>query len=354
MPQKIEVCACDFHVHLREGQMLKDVAPLFNVCEYITAMTNLPYPVKDRQTRMAYFEEIRRANPCFEAIVAVMLTEDTDPEEINDLHGLGLKVVLKNIPPNVSTNSKFGVRLEEMIAKRYVLLRECELRGIPLSLHAELDFDPLTGKPIPDIKREARAIPYAELLVRIFPNLPIIVEHITTKPMVNFILRAPPNVVGTITAHHPVTGYFEVFDRKGKIIAPEKYCKPVAKSRGDIDAVNHAMISEEEKFFFGSDCAPHLWGNKIKGRPAAGVFCPPAVALPIITGIFDKRGALSRLNSFLSKNGKKFYGLPDLGKSVKLIKERWVVPELYHGIRVFKGGEALEWKIDGFQGLLPG
>lgn len=226
----------------------------------------------------------------------------------------------------------------------YPVFKEAEKLGIIFSGHWELNKDPKSGKSIPEVKREVAAISYLEKIIQDFPKLKIVVEHATTQEMLEFVKKAPDNVAATLTVHHALLTYQDVFDEKEKIKNSFNYCKPVAKSGDDRQAVVKAMVSGNKKFFFGSDSAPHNISQKIKEKPAAGIFSAPVV-LPLLCQIFEKTDKLDMLENFVSKFGAEFYGLPLNQKKITLKSQDWKIPLNYEEIPIFKGGETLEWQI---------
>ena len=176
------------------------------------------------------------------------------------------------------------------------------------------------------------------------PELKIVIEHISSMAMVGFIEGAPSNVAATITAHHPVLAYKDVFNEDGAILNPHYYCQPVAKAMIDREAIIRAMTSGNPKFFFGSDSAPHLIAEKEKTNPPPGIFSAP-VALPLLCHIFERQDALKKLEPFVSQFGADFYGFPLNKGTLVLEKGPWRAWRAYKGIGIFLGQEYLNWSI---------
>lgn len=334
----------DFHVHLREDKMLQNVFPFtFLAFERCLAMGNLPKPIVSGIDARRYRKKIISLLPppsIFKLITSIMMVNGITPDIVSHACPADA-LVLKLIPGGASTNSDDGVSLIKL-RKYYSVLKVAEKQGAIFSIHAELNFD-LNGKEVPELEREEKAIPYIAQIIKDFPELKIVVEHVSTKKMVEFIISSPPNVAATITAHHVILTYDDVYSN-GKIIDPFSYCKPVAKLENDRRAVLGAMLSNNLKFFFGSDSAPHLLDKKFKNPPAAGIFSAP-VALPILAQIFEKHGALERLENFVSYFGAKFYELPLNQGEITLIKKPWIVPAIINNIPVFMGDKTLDWQI---------
>ncbi len=335
----------DFHVHLRQGDLLQVVLP-FTSCVFsrAVAMGNLSTPIVTAQQIRDYRLEIlaHRINSSFSPIMSVMLVNGMTPEILAETHKVGTQV-LKLIPGGTSTNSNEGVPLAEL-EKYYSVLAKAQELGMIFSGHFELIMDPKTGENIPELKREERAIPYLKAIVREFPGLKVVVEHVTTKRMIQLVKDSPDNVAATITAHHLLLEAKDVIDEKGVAINPFNYCKPIAKTEEDREAVVGAAISSNPKFFFGSDSAPHPFSAKRRIPPAAGIFSAP-VALLLLTQVFGERAALSRLEGFVSQSGARFYGLPPNPDTITLEEKDWMVPESIKGIPVFWGGKILKWQV---------
>lgn len=334
----------DFHVHLREEDELEDILPLFNLCESLVAMTNLKDPVVNLESALRYLDQILSQNPDFEVILAVMLTDNTTPETVIKIHERIKRIAIKNIPPGTSTHSEYGVRLWNL-KRKYPVFEICQERGIPFLNHWELDFNPHTGQAVLDHLREAESLPFLEELVHDFHTLPIVVEHASTRKMINFVKQARSNIVATLPVHFAIIDFWEVFDSSMNIINPDFFCRPVAKFADDRQAVIQAMVSGNKKFFLGEDCAFHRWWKKIGPKPNAGISIPPFIYLPLLCDIFENCNALDKLNDFVSTFGRQFYNLPPGKKSIKLKREFWQVPKFYKDFRLFQGGEILNWKI---------
>ena len=338
----------DFYVHSRQGDLLRTVLPFTaNIFGRAVIMGNLAVPVVTAEQVENYRSEILSSGvrPSFNPIMSVMLVmlvNGMTPEMLAGAQGAGARV-LKFIPGGTSTNSNEGVPLTELKNYYPVLAKAHEL-GMIFSGHFELIADPETGKNIPELEREERAIPFLEAMVREFPDLKIVVEHVTTGRMVRLVKDSPVNVAATITAHHLLLEARDVIDGEGQIINPLNYCKPIAKTKEDREAVIKAAISGNPKFFFGSDFAPHPILAKRKIPPAAEIFSAP-VALSLLAKVFEARGALGGLEDFSSRFGAQFYGLPLNPGTITLEKRDWLVPESVGGIPIFLRGEILEWRV---------
>lgn len=334
----------DMHVHFRDGLMLQNVAPFTaHVFGRAVAMGNLPAPITTSEMVRAYRKEIKSVSPDgFNPIMSVMMTKGITPKDIREVHRAGAKV-LKMIPVSTSTNSSEGIMLDEL--KDYLPVFEAVKKaGMVFSIHAELICDPKTGKEIPEILREEAAIPFLKRLISGTPGLKIVVEHASTRKMIEFVKEAPKNVAATLTVHHALVNYSDVFDAQGRIRDPFLYCKPVAKTEDDRLTVIEEMTGANPKFFFGSDSAPHLIWKKKSGEPPAGIFTAPVV-LPLLCEIFEREGKLERLENFVSGFGAEFYGLPFNKGMIELERESWIVPKEYENVKIFWGGKTLQWQV---------
>lgn len=337
----------DYHLHLRRKFILADVLPFTtSVFKRAVIMGNTSPPIKTARDVIIYRQEIKSlTNSDFEPIMSIMLTNGTTPETIEDAHDAGAKV-LKLIPGGASTNSDEGVSLSKL-QEYYPVLEKVQSLGMVFSAHFELTNDPVTGEEIPEIHREARAIPFLLQLVEYFPDLRIVVEHASCREMIQVVKDLPKNVAATLTAHHATMTWFDCSVVNNKVINPLNYCKPIFKTEQDRIAVAEAMTSGNPKFFLGSDSAPHLMTAKFPGqgqRPAAGLFTAPVLA-PLLCHIFEWHRCLNKLEDFTSRFGAEFYGLPLNEGEIIVVKEPWVVPREYKGLPIFMGGQEFKWQI---------
>lgn len=337
----------DFHLHLRREQMLAAVLPFTtNVFKRAVVMGNTSPLIKTARDVIIYRREIKSlTNSDFEPIMSIMLTNGTAPETIEDAHEVGAKV-LKLIPGGASTNSDEGVSLSKL-QEYYPVLEKVQSLGMIFSVHFELTNDPVTGEEIPEIHREARAIPFLLQLVEHFPDLRIVVEHASCREMIQVVKDLPKNVAATLTAHHATMTWFDCSVVNGKVIGPLDYCKPIFKTELDRIAVAEAMTSGNPKFFLGSDSAPHLIEAKRQGSDGkimAGIFTAPVV-LSSVFHIFEWHRCLERVGDFTSRFGAEHYGLPLNDGEIIMVKKPWVVPLEHRGIPVFMGGREFKWQL---------
>ena len=333
----------DAHMHLRQGQMLANVAKFTKPFWGGVIMGNTNPPITTTGDAFNYQQEIFLAAPGFQPFMTIMLNRQITVGIIRDAWEAGIKII-KFIPGNTSTNSANGVNLWDA-SFYFPLLREAQELGMILSIHAEAVTDSL-DKLIPYEQREEEAIEVLSVIAMSFPMLRIVVEHASTYEMINYVEEnyAFRPTVATITAHHLLLETSDVLRRDGSVEKPLNFCLPVAKSRKDREALIKAATSGLPCFFFGSDSAPHLWPAKNNG--AAGVFSHPT-ALQTLAEIFAKKNALEKLPDFTSGFAEKFYNLdpPSNRGEITLKKESWQVPLEHKGIPIFRGGEKITWKI---------
>jgi dihydroorotase len=274
--------------------------------------------------------------------MTIMLTRATTPSTVIEAAKRGVKI-LKFIPLGVSTNSDESVGMDEL-GDFYFLLEAAQQSDIVFSGHWEALRLPGKDEDLPNFHRETAAIGYLDKIVRAFPRLRIVVEHASTKRMIDYIKQAPLNVRATLTLQHAYITLSDVCDGWGNIINPYNYCKPIVKSEEDRVAVMQAMISGDPHFFFGSDTAPHPRSAKGKNPPAAGIDSS-LVAKAILVQIFEDNNALKNLNGFTNSFGAEFYGLPKDTAKIEMVKQDWVVPQEHEGIVPFMAGKTLHWQI---------
>ena len=329
----------DWHVHLRDGDMLKAVAG-YTARQFARAivMPNLSPPVTSVAAAIAYRERIVAAAPGFAPLMTVYLTDASDPVEIERGHVEGVFTAAKLYPAHATTNSAHGVT---DIAKLYPVLEAMQRIGMPLLVHGEV-----TDRDVDVFDREAVFIErILSGIVRDFPALKIVFEHITTAEAVAFVDASSPNVAATITPHHLMLNRNAMFDGG---IRPHAYCLPVVKRERHRLALRKAATSGSPQFFLGTDSAPHAQSAKETACGCAGIFNAP-YALESYASVFDQEGALDRLEGFASEHGPRFYGLPLNEGMVRLERASGVVPDVVDccGIDVvpFCSGATLGWRF---------
>jgi len=328
----------DWHVHLRDGDMLEAAAAhSARIFARAIVMPNLAPPVTGVAAAEAYRTRILAALPResdFTPLMTCYLVDHAPPAEIARGFEEGVFAAAKLYPAHATTNSAHGVR---DIASLAPALEAMQRIGMPLLVHGEV------ADPEVDIfDREAIFIERVLAgLVRDFPALKIVFEHITTAEAVAFVEGAGPTVAATITPHHLVINRNAMFDGG---IRPHAYCLPVAKRERHRLAIRRAAVSGSPKFFLGTDSAPHAIGAKESACGCAGIFNAP-FALETYATAFEEEGALDRLEAFASENGPRFYGLPLNEDRVVLERTPVTVPQTVAGIVPFLAGQTLPWRF---------
>jgi dihydroorotase len=331
----------DWHVHLRDGAMLQGVAA-YTARQFGRAivMPNLSPPVTTTAAAQAYRERIMAALPdgvSFEPLMTAYLTDHTDPADLTRGKAEGVLTAAKLYPANATTNSAHGV---SDIARLDPVFAAMEEAGLVLCIHGEV-----TDPEIDVFDREAVFIErHLERLVRAFPKLKIVLEHLTTQEGVAFVEGAGPNVAATITPQHLH------LNRNAMLVGgirPHAYCLPVAKREKHRLALRMAATSGSPKFFLGTDSAPHAKHDKESSCGCAGIFNAP-FALESYLEVFEDEGALDRFEGFASLHGPAFYGLPVNEGTVTLVREDIVVPATIDAaspVVPFHAGETLRWRL---------
>jgi dihydroorotase len=332
----------DWHVHLRDGDVLSAVAP-YTAAQFGRAivMPNLSPPVTTADAAKAYRARIKAVLPegsDFEPLMTCYLTDSADADEIVRGFGQGVFTACKLYPAHATTNSAHGVT---DIANIRPVLEVMQRVGMPLLIHGEV-----TDRDVDVFDREAVFIDriFAPLL-RDFPALKAVFEHITTKDAADFVASGPATLAATITPQHLHINRNAMFDGG---ICPHAYCLPVAKREVHRLALRAAAVSGSPKFFLGTDSAPHAVGAKESACGCAGIFNSPH-ALESYAAVFDEEGALDRLEGFASEHGPRFYGLPLNSGTVTLARHPFIVPETLPladtRIVPFHAGTTLNWSI---------
>ena len=328
----------DWHVHLRDGAMLEAVAP-FTARQFARAiiMPNLAPPVTSVAGASAYRDRIRAAaGPDFTPLMTAYLTDDTDPDEIERGFSEGVWVAAKLYPAGATTNSASGVT---DVGNIRAVLERMETTGIVLCVHGEV-----TDPTVDVFDREAVFIDRVlSGILRDFPALKVVFEHITTRDAVAFVEQSGPTVAATVTPHHLTINRNALFDGG---LRPHAYCLPVAKREEHRLAVCKAATSGSPKFFLGTDSAPHARHAKESACGCAGIFNAP-FALETYATVFDAEGALDKLEGFASDHGARFYSLPLNDGAVMLERVPSKVSDEVAGLVPFLAGETIGWSIAG-------
>ena len=332
----------DWHVHLRDGDMLRLVAP-FTARQFGRAivMPNLVPPVTTVKAASDYRDRIREAaGPGFEPLMTCYLTDESSPDEIQRGFEEGVWTAAKLYPAGATTNSAFGVTDVRNI---YRVLEQLQWIGMVLCIHGEV-----TDPDVDVFDREAVFIDRVLTgIIREFPDLKIVLEHITTADAADFVREAVPNVAATITPHHLRLNRNALFAGG---LRPHAYCLPVVKREKHRLAIRAAAVSGSPKFFLGTDSAPHARHAKESGCGCAGIFNAP-YALESYAAVFEEERALDRLEGFASEHGARFYGLPLNEGTVTLERAENEVPDRMGvgGIDLvpFHAGQTLGWSFAG-------
>ncbi|WP_141047134.1 dihydroorotase [Aliarcobacter cryaerophilus] len=330
----------DMHLHLRDGDMLRLVAPLTsNSFSGALVMPNLVPPVTTKDALLSYKKRVIEAckGDDFTPYMTLFFQNNYSFEFLEDIKDeiIGIKLY----PAGITTNSETGVSSMDIEVLRPTLENMSKL-GIPLCIHGE------TNGFVMD--REKEFMPIYESLAIAFPNLKIVMEHITTKDAVE-LLDKYSNLYATVTLHHLLITLDDVV---GGMLDPHLFCKPIAKRPEDRNALLNAALKAHPKLMFGSDSAPHPKHKKECCGCAAGVFTSP-IALQVLVELFEKHDSLENLNDFVSNNAKKIYGLDLNKKRIKLIKKDFVVPAIYEykdeKVVPMYAGKTISWSIDSIQ-----
>ena len=331
----------DWHLHVRDGIPLNTVVP-HTAAQFGRAiiMPNLKPPVTTAEQALAYKQRIQAAVPVgvsFEPLMTLYLTDNTPPEEVARAKAAGV-VAFKLYPAGATTNSDAGVT---DIRKTYATLEAMQREGILLLVHGEV-----TDPAIDIFDREAVFIEQVmQPLRRDFPALKVVFEHITTKDAAEYVTQADQYTGATITAHHLLYNRNAIFTGG---IRPHYYCLPVLKREVHRLALVQAATSGSDRFFLGTDSAPHAAHLKEHATGCAGCYTAHA-AMELYAEAFEAAGALDRLEAFASFNGPAFYGLPRNTGTITLRKESWTTPESFaYGeaeLKPLRGGEELGWRL---------
>jgi dihydroorotase len=333
----------DWHLHLRDGDMLRLVAPE-SARHFARAliMPNLVPPVVTGAQAAAYRDRIRAALPpgsAFTPLMTLYLTEATDPADVVAAHAAGIVTAVKLYPAGATTNSHAGVRNIDRVRP---ILEAMAAAGVPLCVHGEV-----TDPAVDIFDREAVFLDTVlDPLRRAVPGLRVVLEHVTTAEGVGYVLTGGPGIAGTITAHHLVLNRNHILAGG---IRPHYYCLPVAKRETHRRALVAAATGGSGRFFLGTDSAPHPDHLKEHACGCAGCFTAPN-AIPLVATVFEAEGALDRLEGFVSLHGAAFYGLPPNAGTITLARGAPLdLPAKIEGaggpVTVFDPGFPILWHV---------
>jgi dihydroorotase len=331
----------DWHLHLRDGDILDSVAP-FTAKQFQRAivMPNLKPAVATVKQAAAYLDRILAAveGSDFEPLMTLYLTDNTSAEEIIAARKSCFIKGVKLYPAGATTNSDEGVTDIRLCD---AALEEMQRAGLPLLVHGEV-----TDSSIDVFDREKAFIDRVlSPLMKRFPDLKIVFEHITTADAVDFVLDADARIGATITVHHLLYNRNAMFEGG---IRPHNYCLPVLKRENHRQALLQAISSGNPKFFLGTDSAPHARSLKESDCGCAGIFSANA-AIELYATVFDSIGALDKLEAFASFHGPDFYGLPRNDGTLTLVKSEQTIPESYpmagESVVPLMAGQTIPWTI---------
>ncbi|KAL5704022.1 dihydroorotase [Ranunculus cassubicifolius] len=314
----------DWHLHLRDGDVLEAVVP-HSASSFGRAivMPNLRPPITTTAAAIKYRESIVKtlpSNSVFDPLMTLYLTDNTHPDEIKHARRSGVVYAVKLYPAGATTNSQDGVT--DLIGNCLPVLKEMIEQNMPLLVHGEV-----TDPEVDMFDREKVFIDtILRPLIQKLPELKVVMEHITTQDAVRFIESCKEGSVGaTVTPQHLILNRNALFQGG---LQPHNFCLPVLKREIHRQALVSAVTSGSSRYFLGTDSAPHERGRKECSCGCAGIYNAP-VALSAYAKVFEEAGALDKLEAFTSFNGPDFYGLPRNESKIKLTKSPWKVPETY-------------------------
>lgn len=331
----------DWHVHLRDGDVLIDtVRDTSRYMGRAIIMPNLVPPVTNTELALAYQTRIMAAKPksSFTPLMTLYLTDNTSAGEIKKAKASGQIFAAKLYPAGATTNSDSGVSSIEKIQEALQAMQEV---GMPLLIHGEVTANEIDIFDREEVFLKTVLAP----IVATYPDLKVVLEHITTANAVEFVNHAGDNVAATITAHHLM------FNRNHMLVGgirPHFYCLPILKRNIHQQALIKAATCGSKKFFLGTDSAPHAVHRKEAACGCAGSYTAHA-AIELYAEVFAQADALDKLEAFASFNGPDFYNLPRNGDTITLEKSSWDVPaSLNFGndqVVPIKAGEKISWKV---------
>lgn len=332
----------DWHVHLRDGEVLKNtVADTSRYFGRAIVMPNLVPPVTNAELAKSYYDRIMAASPNkhFKPLMVLYLTDNTRAQDIIEAKESGIVYAAKLYPAGATTNSSSGVT---DVAKLKAVFAAMQSVGMPLLIHGEVTTDDIDIFDREQVFIDTILAP----LVASYPDLNVVLEHITTKNAVDFVQSASKNVAATITAHHLL------YNRNDMLVGgirPHYFCLPILKRNIHQQALIEAATSGNNKFFLGTDSAPHAQHAKESACGCAGCYTAHA-AIELYTEVFEQEDALDKLEAFASLNGPVFYQLPVNEDTITLVKKSWQVPAtLNFGNDVVvpvRGDDSIPWQVE--------
>ncbi|CUH80502.1 Dihydroorotase [Tritonibacter multivorans] len=334
----------DWHLHLRDGDMLRAVLPeTARDFGRAIVMPNLVPPVLTGADAQAYATRIADALPAgmeFTPLMTLYLTEETDPADVAAAHAAGIVTAAKLYPAGATTNSSSGVR---DFTKIYPVLEKMAEIGMPMCVHGEV-----VDSDIDIFDREAVFIDRVlDPIRKEIPDLKVVMEHITTKNAVDYVKASTRNLGATITTHHLIINRNHILAGG---IKPHYYCLPVAKREIHRLALRAAATSGDPRYFLGTDSAPHTDANKLQPCGCAGCFTATNT-MPLLAHVFEEEDALDKLAGFASLHGPAYYGLPVNAGEMTLVKHDAAVDfpkaiDTVEGpVTVFDPGYPVHWSV---------
>jgi dihydroorotase len=330
----------DWHLHLRDGDVLQHtVADSALHFARALIMPNLKPPLTNLSLINEYRKRIVAALPkgsTFSPYMTFYLNESVLAEELHQAAHAPYILGAKLYPAGATTNSEAGAKSLKAL---YPLLEVLQSNNLVLQIHGEVTHSDI-------FDREALFIEeYLKDLVKNFPKLRIVLEHISTKAAVDYVSQAPDTVAATITPHHLLYNRNKLFLGG---LRPHYYCLPVLKREQDQKALQNALCSGNPKFFAGTDSAPHSLQTKENACACAGIYSAP-FALPLYAQVFDELNQLKKLNPFLSQFGAEFYELPVTQQEIELIQSPQLIPDYLpfgtHQVVPIAAGETIQWSV---------
>jgi dihydroorotase len=332
----------DWHVHLRDGEALKNtVADISRYFGRAIVMPNLVPPATNAEQAKAYYDRIMAASPSehFKPLMVLYLTDNTSAQDIIEAKNSGIVYAAKLYPAGATTNSSSGVTDVANLKAVFAAMQSVEM---PLLIHGEVTTDDIDIFDREQVFIDTILAP----LVASYPDLKVVLEHITTKNAVDFVQSAGKNVAATITVHHLL------YNRNHMLVGgirPHYFCLPILKRNIHQQALIKAATSGSDKFFLGTDSAPHAQHAKESACGCAGSYTAHA-AIELYAEVFEQENALDKLEAFASLNGPAFYQLPVNEDTITLVKKQWEVPAtLSFGNDVvvpIRGGDSIAWQVN--------
>ena len=324
----------DLHVHLRQDEVMTQVVgeTVKGGVGRVLVMPNLKPPILTTQDALDYKAKLQTASTELDYIMCLYLNSAQTPSEIIKAKQNGVNNV-KMYPAGVTTNSQYGV---DNIKSFYEIFEVMQDNDMIFNIHGEVPSN--AEQNICVLNAEISFLPLLEQIHKDFPRMRMIFEHITTKDAVDFVAKANDKIAATITAHHLDL----IVDNWGG--NAHNYCKPVAKYPVDRQALRNAVASGSNKFFLGSDSAPHMKGMKESNCGCAGVYTATYLA-QYLADCFERINCLDKIQGFATEYGADFYQIARQTKAFELIKEPTIVSKEIHGVVPFRAGETLNWSI---------